>query len=127
ALGAWVVSLTVTGDSHRLRSVVFLVQLFTVVALFMSFRITNTVPSMLISIGFRFGINSWAGLLALQALASMILILVPATLLGMIMPIVLTWAGQSSASSVARTVGQVYALNTLGAIAGALVTTVVLM
>src|SRR2546421_1832159 len=129
ALGAWIVSLTVTADPYRLRSVVFLVELFTIVALFMSFRITNTVPSMLISIGFRFGINSWAAFLALQALAAMILILVPATLMGMIMPIVLTWAGQSSASgsSVARTVGQAYALNTLGAIAGALVTTFVLV
>src|SRR5438067_2416591 len=127
ALGAWIVSLTVTADPYRLRSVVFLVELFTVVALFMSFRITNTVPEMLVSIGFRFGINSWAALLSLQALAAMILILVPATLMGMIMPIVLTWAGQASASSVARTVGQVYALNTLGAIAGALVTTFVLM
>src|SRR2546423_15670002 len=59
----------------------------------------------------------------------MILILVPATLMGMTMPIVLTWAGQSSASgtSVARTVGQAYGLNTLGAIGGALVTTFVLV
>jgi len=126
ALGAWIASLLVKGDSHRLRGVVFPVQLFTVVALFMSLRMTSTVPSMLVSIGFRFGINSWAGLLSLQALAAMILILVPATLMGMIMPIVLTWAGQASASSVARTVGQVYALNTLGAIVGALVTTFVL-
>jgi spermidine synthase len=129
ALGAWVVSLAVTGDSHRLRRVVFLVQLFTVVALFMSLRITNAVPGMLVSFGFRLGINSWAALLVLQALAAMILILVPATLMGMIMPIVLTWAGQSAASGapVARIVGQAYALNTLGAIAGALVTTFVLV
>ncbi|HXI25723.1 MAG TPA: fused MFS/spermidine synthase [Pyrinomonadaceae bacterium] len=129
ALGAWIVSLTVTSDSNRPRRVVFLVQLFTVVALFMSLKITNAVPEMLVSIGFRFGINSWAGLLALQALAAMILILVPATLMGMIMPIVLTWAAQSPApdSSVAKTVGQAYALNTLGAIAGALVTTFVLV
>src|SRR5256714_4147821 len=129
ALGAWIVSLTVTADSQRLRRVVFLVQLFTVVALFMSLKITNTVPEMVISIGFRLGINSWAGLLGLQALAAMILILVPATLMGMIMPIVLTWAGQSAAlgSSAAKTVGQAYALNTLGAIAGALMTTFVLV
>src|SRR5205814_18140 len=122
ALGAWVVSLTVTGDSNRLRRVLFVVQLFTVVALFMSLKMTSTVPRLLVSIGFRFGINSWAALLALQALAAMILILVPATLMGMIMPMVLTWAGHSSASgsSVATTVGQAYALNTLGAIAGAL-------
>src|SRR2546423_11055799 len=36
ALGAWVVSFTVTSDSNRLRRDVFVVQLFTVVALFMS-------------------------------------------------------------------------------------------
>jgi spermidine synthase len=129
ALGAWVVSLTVTADSQRLRSGVFLVQLCTVVALFMSLRITNAVPGMLVSVGFRLSINSWGALLALQALAAMILILVPATLMGMIMPMVLTWAGQSvaSGSSVARTVGQAYALNTLGAIAGAIATTFVLI
>jgi spermidine synthase len=129
ALGAWVVSLAVTGDSQRLRRAVFLVQLFIVVALLMSLRITSAVPAMLVSIGFRLGVNSWAALLALQALAAMILILVPATLMGIIMPMVLTWAGNSSApdSSVARTVGQAYALNTLGAIAGALVTTFVLI
>ena len=129
ALGAWVVSLAVTRDSNRLRRVVFLVQLFTVVALFMSLRITSAVPGALVSIGFRFDVNSWAALLGLQALAAMILILVPATLMGMIMPIVLTWAGQSSASgsSVARIVGQAYALNTLGAIAGAIATTFVLI
>jgi spermidine synthase len=129
ALGAWVVSLTVTADSRRLRRFVFLVQLFTVIALFMSLRITSAVPEMLVSTGFRLGVNSWSGLLALQALAALILILVPATLMGMIMPIVLTWAGHSPAagSSVAKTVGQAYALNTLGAIAGALVTTLVLV
>jgi spermidine synthase len=129
ALGAWVVSLTARADSQRLRRVVFMVQLFTVVALFMSLRMTSAVPGMLVSIGFRLGVNSWPALLALQALAAMILILVPATLMGMIMPMVLTWAGQSPSpgSSVARTVGQAYALNTLGAIAGALVTTFVLV
>jgi spermidine synthase len=129
ALGAWFVSFTVTGDSQRLRRVVFLVELFTVVALFMSLRITNTVPEMLVSIGFRLGVDSWAGLLAVQAMAAMILILAPATLMGMIMPIVLTWAGSSPAprSPVAKTVGQAYALNTLGAITGALVTTFVLI
>ena len=129
ALGAWVVSLTAAADSQRLRSGVFLVQLLTVVALFMSLRITNGIPEMLVSMGFRLGVNSWPALLALQALAAMILILVPAALMGMMMPMVLTWAGQSAApgSSVAKTVGQAYALNTLGAIAGAVVTTFVLV
>ena len=128
-LGAWIVSLTAAADSQRLRRVLFIVQLLTVVALFMSFRLTNAIPQMLISVGFRLRVDSWAWLLALQAVAAMILILVPATLMGMIMPIVLTWAGESSPSqsSVANRVGQAYAVNTLGAIAGAVATTFVLV
>src|SRR6185436_4177941 len=93
----------------------------------------NLVPSMLVETGLRIGINSWAGLLALQIDAATMLVLVPAVLMGMIMPLVLTWAGADSAESgLADTstpgrVGRSYALNTLGAIAGAIVTSFVLI
>src|SRR5207245_9485101 len=48
-----------------------------------------------------------------------LLSLVPAFLLGMVMPLVLVWAGKARSNSSVRLVGRSYAVNTLGAIAGA--------
>jgi hypothetical protein len=88
------------------------------------------VPSLLVETGLRIGINSWAGLLALQ-LPQPLLVLVPAVLMGMIMPLVLTWASGAAdlawRTSTPKRVGQSYALNTLGAIAGAIGTAFVLI
>jgi spermidine synthase len=133
ALGAWIVSSRSHNDPVALRRAIFLVQLLTVITLFISLRLTNVVPSMLVQTGLRIGVNSWAGLLALQVAAATLLVLVPAVLMGMIMPLVLTWAGRGTNESdlanysSARRVGQSYALNTLGAITGAIVTAFVLI
>ncbi|HZI46481.1 MAG TPA: fused MFS/spermidine synthase [Pyrinomonadaceae bacterium] len=125
AAGAWVVGLVRETDGIRLRRLMFIVQLLIVLSLFFSFRLTSGVPGWLIRIGFALGIDSWHGLLALQVFAGMVLVLVPATLMGMIMPIVFVWTARAEAAE--KLVGQTYALNTLGAIAGAIVTTFVLI
>jgi spermidine synthase len=133
ALGAWLVSSRSNNDPSALRRSILLVQLLTVVTLFISLRLTNVVPSMLVQTGLRIGIDSWAGLLALQVAAATLLVLSPAVLMGMIMPLVLTWAGRGTNESdlanysSPRRVGQSYALNTLGAITGAILTAFVLI
>ena len=133
ALGAWIVSLRSTLDLSKLRRSILWVQLLTAATLFLSLRITNLIPSLLVETGLRIQIDSWAGLLALQVAAATLLILVPAVLMGMVMPLVLTWAGRGSevsqveSSSPPKRVGQSYALNTVGAITGAVATSFVLI
>jgi spermidine synthase len=131
SLGAYIVSLKRNIDPWSLRRAMLIVQATTVVALFLSLRLTSATPNWLIVIGFRVGISSWFGLLALQILIAGLLILLPALLMGMVMPLVLTWAGRSAqnitASSSRAEVGQAYAVNTIGAIAGALVTSFILI
>jgi len=127
AIGAWIVGSTASVDSRRLRRFVFAVQLLIVLSLFVSFRLTSSIPALLIFTGFRLAINSWHGLLALQSLTAAILILVPATLMGMIMPLVLVWTADAGKRAPESLVGQAYALNTLGAISGSIVTTFALI
>lgn len=132
ALGAWLVSLRSQFGSAALRRSILLVQLLTALTLFLSVRVTNLIPSMLVETGLRIGIDSWAGLLALQVASVTMLVLVPAVLMGMVMPLVLTWAGydvedSSPSVSTPRRVGQSYALNTVGAIAGAIISAFVLI
>ena len=125
ALGAWFVTFRSKAGSAALRRSILLVQVLTALSLFLSLRLTNLVPSLLVETGLRMNIDSWAGLLALQVAAATLLILAPAVLMGMVMPLVLTWAGSGPAdsglndASSPRRVGQTYALNTMGAIAGA--------
>lgn len=135
-LGAYIVS--ARKNFYGLRRAVLVIEILTAVALFLSLRVTSATPNLLISAGLRFGIKSWTGLLALQIAASAILILLPAILMGMIMPLVLMWAGSTpqretdelasdtSPSSVSL-VGRSYALNTVGAIAGSVITAFVLI
>ena len=125
ALGAGIVGFRKNTDTVRLRRVVFVVQVLIVLGLFVSFRLTSAVPGLLIRLGFALGIDSWHGLLALQAFAATVLLLIPATLMGMIMPLVLLWTAGDPAPE--RLVGKCYALNTVGAISGAIVTTFVLI
>ena len=74
-------------------------------------------------------------MLALQIAAAALLILLPATLMGMVLPLVLMWAGGTQLSksaanfsqSSARLVGHSYALNTIGAIAGSVTASFVLI
>jgi spermidine synthase len=121
ALGAYLVSASRNRDLRSLRRTVFVVEILTAAALFISILVANAVPTLLVSAGLRLGVNSWTGLLSLQIVAAALLILVPATLMGMVMPLVLMRAGS------ARLVGKSYALNTVGAIAGALGTAFLLI
>ena len=138
AVGSYIVSVRKKQDLRSLRRAVLIVQMLTAATLFMSLRITSGTPSLLIRAGFRLGINSWTGLLVLQVAVAALLILLPAILMGMIMPLVLTWAGSvgskhfakleaSDSRSGVRLVGQSYAVNTIGAIAGAIVTAFLLI
>ena len=136
ALGAYLVSATRNPDAWWLRRAVLVIEILTALTLFLSLRITSATPELLISTGFRLGINSWTGLLALQIAAAALLILLPATLMGMVMPLVLMWVGSRPqpdevasdlAQSRVRLVGHSYALNTIGAIAGSVIAAFVLI
>jgi spermidine synthase len=102
------------------------VELITAVSLFTSLYVVNKLPWLLVNLGLNLRISSWAGLLGLQILCAMLLVLLPALLMGMVMPLVLVWAAGDPATSVAR-VGRAYAVNTIGAIAGAFLTGFVLI
>jgi spermidine synthase len=107
--------------SGKLRSTVVRVELVTAVSLFLSLVVANKIPALLISTGLRLHVQSWGGLLTLQILSIALLILLPAFLMGMVMPLVLVWAGTNPASRSVRLVGRSYAVNTIGAIVGAFV------
>lgn len=110
----------------NLRRSIMNVEVATAITLFLSLWITNYTPGLLIDLGTRLQINSWLGLLALQILIAALLILIPAVLMGMVMPLVLVWASNAGGASV-RLVGRSYAVNTLGAIAGAFLTGFILI
>ena len=115
ALGAWLVALK--DRSQTLRSAILKVELLTVASLLLSLFVLNKTPVVLITLGLKLQISSWLGLLLLQIFCATLLILVPSVLMGMVMPLVLVWAGREPAR-----VGRSYAINTIGAIAGAFVT-----
>src|SRR5215204_273361 len=124
AIGAWLVARK--DLSQRLRSAILKVEAGTALSLLLSLFVLNQIPALLINLGLRLHVSSWAGLLALQILSATLLILVPAVLMGMVMPLVLVWASSDRANAVAR-VGRSYAVNTMGAIAGAFVTGFILI
>ena len=124
AAGAWWIGRS--KQTQNLRSTVLKVEVLTAASLFFSLFIVNQIPGLLVNTGLRFQVSSWAGLLLLQVLCAALLILVPALLMGMVMPLVLFWAGSQKENAVAL-VGQSYAVNTVGAIAGAFVTGFVLI
>lgn len=105
--------------SERLRRQIFSIEIVTAIALFLSLYVVNFIPELLVNLGLRFQIQSWLGLLALQILSAALLILVPAFLMGMVMPLVLVWASRGGSAASVRMVGRSYAVNTIGAIAGA--------
>ena len=117
ALGAYLVAKKKT--TANLRRSILTVELATAVTIFLSIWITNLAPNLLVNIGTRFELSSWLALLALQVFVAALLILVPAVLMGMVMPLVLVWASRAGGSASVRLVGRSYAINTLGAIAGA--------
>jgi len=124
AVGAWLV--TRKDRSQRLRSAILKVEALTALSLLLSLYVLNQIPALLINLGLRLNVSSWAGLLALQILSATLLILLPAVLMGMVMPLVLVWASSDQVNAVAR-VGRSYAVNTIGAIAGAFITGFILI
>ena len=113
--------------TEDLRRKILKVELMTAVSFFLSLIIINQMPSILVNTGLRLNINSWSGLLLLQVFVAGLLILVPALLMGMVMPLVLVWASEAGGEATVRLVGRSYALNTLGAIAGAFSTGFILI
>ena len=111
----------------KLRATVLRVELLTAVSIFLSLVMANKIPGLLINTGLRFHISSWAGLLTLQILSVALLIFLPAFFMGMVMPLVLVWAGTKQNDQTVQLVGRSYAVNTLGAIAGAFVAGFVLV
>jgi len=105
--------------SGKLRESVLKVELVTAVSLFLSLLVVNRIPGLLIAVGLRLHINSWGGLLTLQTVSVALLILLPAFLMGTVMPLVLVWAGTNSRDQSVQLVGRSYAVNTIGAIVGA--------
>ena len=124
AAGAWLVARK--DRSEKLRGMILKVELLTAISLVVSLFVLNKLPVLLIYLGLRFQTASWAGLLALQIVSATLLILVPALLMGMVMPLVLVWASNDRTRAVAR-VGRSYAVNTIGAIAGAFIAGFVLI
>lgn len=122
--GAWLVARK--SRAQALRDFVLKVEWCTAVAVLLSLFALNRIPAMLITLGLHFQTASWLGLLALQILSATLLILVPALFMGMVMPLVLSWAGSEPTKAVAR-VGRSYAINTIGAIAGAFLTGFILI
>jgi spermidine synthase len=119
AVGAWWIARKDRSD--RLRLTILKVEVLTAVSLVLSLFVLNKLPAVVVTLGLHFQTSSWTGLLALQILAATLLILGPACLMGMVMPLVLVWAGADQKKAVAR-VGCSYAVNTIGAIAGAFIT-----
>ncbi|HEX8748572.1 MAG TPA: fused MFS/spermidine synthase [Pyrinomonadaceae bacterium] len=120
ALGAYVVGRTRL--SSRLRAALMWVELLTGASILLSVWFINRAPGLLFTQGTRLGVNSWTGLLALQAATAALIVLVPAVLMGMVMPLVLVWAEGNLREMRVRLVGRSYAVNTLGAITGAFLT-----
>jgi spermidine synthase len=104
--------------SGKLRSTLLRYELLTALSLVFSLVMVNRIPAFLITSGLKLQISSWAGLLVLQIISVALLILLPAFLMGTVMPLVLVWASANPHASV-RLVGRSYALNTIGAIVGA--------
>ena len=137
-LGAYAVSRKKTQHVSSLRRTIFWIEVATVGSLFVSMPIINATPELLIQVGFRLGINRWSTLLAMQIGAAAMVIVIPAILMGMVLPLVLL-RGQPVESdtenqkhellsqAAVRFIGLSYALNTIGAIAGSLITAFVLI
>src|SRR2546421_6299825 len=115
--GAYVIARS--NFSGKLRSSLLRMELLTALSLVFSLFMVNRIPAILIGTGLSLKISSWGGLLALQILSVALLILLPAFLMGTVMPLVLVWAGANSGNASVRLVGRSYAVNTIGAIMGA--------
>ena len=106
--------------SGKLRRTMLRVELVTAVSLFLSLFVVNWTPGLLVTAGLGLKVGSWAGLLLLQILSAALLILLPAFSMGTVMPLVLIWASEPQGKESVELIGRSYALNTVGAIVGAL-------
>src|ERR1043166_6125254 len=113
--------------SAILRETVMKVEILTALSVVFTLVLINKIPALLITSGLRFNVNSWAGLLTLQIVSVALLILLPEFLMGMVMPLVLNWAGTKPRDQSVQLVGRSYAVNTVGAIAGAFVSGFILI
>jgi spermidine synthase len=117
--GAWLVGRK--EFSGKLREAICKIEIATAGSLFLSLFVVNWIPALLVNLGLRLQVASWVSLLALQIVSAGLLILLPALLMGTVMPLVLVWASTNANRSV-ELVGRSYAVNTIGAIAGAFLT-----
>src|SRR5262249_27446045 len=108
AFGAWLIGRK--DQSAHLRATMLKVEAVTAASLFISLFVVNIMPWMLIRLGLVLKISSWPALLMLQIVSAGLLILLPALLMGMVMPLVLFWA--SSQAGAVLLVGRTYAVNT---------------
>ncbi len=115
--GAYLVG--ILNIKQRLRLAILTVELLIASSLVISLWLLSVTPGLLINTGLNLKISTWGGLLGLQIFTAALLILVPAFLMGMVMPLILVWAAKRSAGEGVRLVGRAYAVNTVGAIAGA--------
>lgn len=113
--------------TQNMRSTILKIELVTAISLYLSLIIANATPVLLVNLGLRLNVSTWSGLLLLQILTAGLLILLPAFFMGMVMPLVLVWASQGHAQTSVQLVGRSYAVNTIGAIAGAFCTGFILI
>jgi spermidine synthase len=118
SVGAYLVARLTLGV--KLRATLMKFELLTALSLVVCIFVINKIPALLVAIGLRLNISTWGGLLALQIGSVALLVLLPAFLMGTIMPLVLAWAGSHMGNRSVQLIGRSYAVNTLGAIAGAL-------
>ncbi len=115
SVGAYVVGLR--DYSHNTRRMMLFAQILIAISLFISLLMAAQIPTALVQVGLALNLSTWIGLLTLQIASAALLILFPAFLMGTVMPLVLLWSGTNS--NPVQLVGRSYAVNTIGAIAGA--------
>ncbi len=75
--------------AHNLRGTIFKIELVTGFSLLLSIWVVNQIPWLLVNAGLKSNVGTWGGLLALQIICAALLILLPAYLMGTVMPVVL--------------------------------------
>jgi spermidine synthase len=125
SLGAYEIGRKVR--SSDLRRTIFKVEIATGLALLLSLGVVNQIPGLLVRAGLNLNVGTWGSLLTLQIVCAALLILLPAILMGTVMPVVLVCASGSRSEASVRLVGRSYAVNTLGAILGAFCTGFILI
>jgi spermidine synthase len=115
--GAYVISCCYS--SRDLRATVFKIEVAIAASLYLSLVIANQLPHWLVTTGLRINLASWLGLTLLQVAAAALLVLLPAFLMGTVVPLALVWANRNQSLRIVKLVGRTLAVNTMGAIAGA--------